>query len=113
MQEANESRTPIRVMALHALAYCERLFYVEEVEQIRIPDHRVHAGRTLHEGIEEEGELCGITLESEKWGLKGKVGYVRYRDLCPLCAGRIQEKGEEGGWSQEGLLKTGASAQGR
>jgi len=27
---------PIRVMALHALAYCERLFYLEEVEEIRV-----------------------------------------------------------------------------
>lgn len=26
----------IRVMALHALAYCERLFYLEEVEEIHI-----------------------------------------------------------------------------
>ena len=31
----------IRVMALHALAYCERLFYLEEVEEIRVADHRV------------------------------------------------------------------------
>ena len=27
---------PIRVMALHALAYCPRLFYLEEVEEIRV-----------------------------------------------------------------------------
>ena len=27
-------RELIRVMALHALAYCERLFYLEEVEEI-------------------------------------------------------------------------------
>lgn len=40
----------IRVMALHALAYCERLFYLEEVEEIRVADHRVYAGRTRHEG---------------------------------------------------------------
>ena len=26
----------IRVMALHAMAYCERLFYLEEVEEIRV-----------------------------------------------------------------------------
>ena len=35
----------IRVMALHALAYCERLFYLEEVEEIRIADAAVYAGR--------------------------------------------------------------------
>ena len=28
----------IRVMALHALAYCERLFYLEEVEEIRVAE---------------------------------------------------------------------------
>ena len=26
---------PIRVMALHALLYCERLFYLEEVESLK------------------------------------------------------------------------------
>lgn len=71
----------IRVMALHALAYCERLFYLEEVEEIRVADHRVYAGRTLHEAIaEDDGEWQSLTLESETWGIKGKVDYVRYRD---------------------------------
>ena len=27
---------PVRVMALHALAYCPRLFYLEEVEELQI-----------------------------------------------------------------------------
>lgn len=36
---------PIRVMALHALLYCERLFYLEEVEELRVADHAVYAGR--------------------------------------------------------------------
>ena len=31
-------------MALHAVAYCERLFYLEEVEEISIADERVLAG---------------------------------------------------------------------
>ena len=31
----------IRVMALHALAYCERLFYLEEVEEIRVREATV------------------------------------------------------------------------
>jgi len=39
----------IRVMALHALAYCERLFYLEEVEEIHLADASVYAGRTVHE----------------------------------------------------------------
>ena len=43
---ANADST-IRVMALHALAYCERLFYLEEVEEIRVADAAVYAGRRL------------------------------------------------------------------
>jgi len=30
---------PIRIMALHAMMYCERLFYLEEVEEIRVAEH--------------------------------------------------------------------------
>jgi CRISPR-associated protein Cas1 len=43
----------IRVMAIHALGYCERLFYLEEVEEIRVADERIYAGRTLHETLAE------------------------------------------------------------
>ena len=39
---------PLRVMSLHALLYCERLFYLEEVEEIRVADANVFAGRRLH-----------------------------------------------------------------
>jgi CRISP-associated protein Cas1 len=68
-------------MALHALAYCERLFYLEEVEEIRIADHRVYAGRTLHETeLPAQAEQESVVLESEAWGIKGKVDFVRYRD---------------------------------
>jgi hypothetical protein len=34
---------PIRVMALHALLYCDRLFYLEEIEEIRVADAAVYA----------------------------------------------------------------------
>ena len=124
---------PLRIMSLHALAYCERLFYLEEVEETRVADERVYAGRRLHVEIEkkedsrarkggvlskpdiprrrkksaanktqppweikaeiskqteqtqnanspEEGESLRLTLESEKWGLKGKVDCIRRRD---------------------------------
>src|SRR5829696_7974643 len=50
---------PVRVMALHALAYCKRLFYLEEVEEIRVADDRVFAGRQLHAALaadDEDGE---------------------------------------------------------
>jgi len=74
----------IRVMALHALAYCERLFYLEEVEEIHIADARVFAGRTLHENLkldeEESGEWSSLELSSHKLGLVGKVDCLRRRD---------------------------------
>lgn len=74
---------PLRVMSLHALAYCERLFYLEEVEEIRLADERVFAGRRLHSEIEREEddeESLTLTLESERWALRGKVDCVRRRD---------------------------------
>jgi len=74
---------PLRIMSLHALAYCERLFYLEEVENLRIADERVYAGRRLHvelERLEDEDEWLRLNLESERWGLMGKVDCVRRRD---------------------------------
>ena len=74
---------PLRIMSLHALAYCERLFYLEEVENFRVADERVYAGRRLHvelERLEDEDEWLRLNLESERWGLMGKVDCVRRRD---------------------------------
>ena len=48
------SHAVLRVMSLHALQYCERLFYLEEVEEMRVADARVYAGRRLHVEIERE-----------------------------------------------------------
>src|SRR5712692_5984111 len=70
------------VHSLHALAYCERLFYLENVEMIRLADARVYAGRTLHVEIarEEEGEWHTLDLESESLGLRGRIDCLRRRD---------------------------------
>jgi CRISPR-associated protein Cas1 len=84
----NESTTldehPLRVMSLHALLYCERLFYLEEVEEIRVADAAVYAGRRLHEEIlpldDESPERRSVEVVSEEWGLFGKVDAVRRRD---------------------------------
>lgn len=75
-------RPLVRVMALHALAYCKRLFYLEEVEEIRVADGRVFAGRHLHAALEadEDGETVSLELVSESLGLGGKVDCVRRRD---------------------------------
>lgn len=73
---------PLRVMSLHALAYCERLFYLEEVEGIRVADAAVYSGRTLHDELTPaEGSECrSYELGSERLGLVGKVDAARQRD---------------------------------
>jgi CRISP-associated protein Cas1 len=73
---------PVRVMALHALAYCERLFYLEEVEELRVADAKVYAGRTEHREIElaQGEERRSFEMESEALGLKGKVDAVQHRE---------------------------------
>jgi CRISPR-associated protein Cas1 len=81
----NNSDEPlIRVMALHALAYCERLFYLEEVEEIRLADASVYAGRTLHEELKhaegEAGQWISMELVSEALGLVGKVDCIKRSD---------------------------------
>ena len=81
-QVLDSHRPPVRVMALHALTYCQRLFYLEEVEEIRVADHRVFAGRQLHSRLEanEDGESMSLDLASESLGLLGKVDCLRRRD---------------------------------
>ena len=90
----------IRVMALHALAYCERLFYLEEVEEIRVADAAVYAGRRLHEELAaDEGEVVSLVLESETLGVRGKADCLRRRDgrLIPYEHKRGRSaKGDDG-----------------
>lgn len=99
----------IRVMALHALAYCERLFYLEEVEEIRLADAAVYAGRRLHEELSaDEGEMVSLVLESETLGIRGKVDCLRRRDgrLIPYEHKRGRSaKGDDGpqAWSSDRL----------
>lgn len=82
--EFAEIDPPIRVMALHALLYCERLFYLEEVEEIRVADDRVYAGRRLHDDVagldEETAERRSIEIASQRWGIFGKADALRRRD---------------------------------
>jgi CRISPR-associated protein Cas4 len=71
--------TPLSVHPLHALAYCERLFFLEEVERLRVANESVYAGRTLHAeiGRREDDEIVTLNLESEQYGLIGKVDCLR------------------------------------
>src|SRR5260370_30457294 len=79
---ADTHSPPLRVMALHALAYCPRLFYLEEVEEIRVADERVYAGRQLHAALEagEDGEAVSVELSSPALGLTRNVDCLRRRD---------------------------------
>ncbi|HZA23847.1 MAG TPA: Dna2/Cas4 domain-containing protein [Dehalococcoidia bacterium] len=82
--ESRDAEPLVRVMALHSLTYCERLYYLEEVEEIRIADDAVYAGRTLHEDLTADDpsrtELRNLYLVSEGLGLQGRVDAVRTRD---------------------------------
>ena len=53
MVEKTTDEPLIRVMALHALAYCERLFYLEEVEEIRVADANIYSGRRMHDKLDK------------------------------------------------------------
>lgn len=78
-----EDEPMVRVMALHALRYCERLFYLEEVEEIRVADEAVFTGRDLHETLAEEDpsgtEFRNFDLASEHLGIVGRVDAFRRR----------------------------------
>lgn len=102
---------PVRVMALHALAYCPRLFYLEEVEEIHVADDRVYAGRELHASLtaDEEGQSVQIELTSERLGLTGKVDCLRRRDGSHLPYEHKRGKpardaeGKPGAWPSDRL----------
>jgi len=79
---------PLRVMSLHALLYCERLFYLEEVEEIRkaieLFEQRLtesyqhpHTGQSLSYAriVELEVRL----LEKEWTGCSGLFARLRLR----------------------------------
>lgn len=51
----------IRVNALHALNYCQRLYYLEEVEELYTQDAAVFAGRRLHVELEKTRAMSGIS----------------------------------------------------
>ena len=80
--EISSKPETIRVSALHALAYCPRLFYLEEVEELYTQDAAVFAGRRLHAELEkqEDEDWEELFLTSEELGLRGRVDALRTRD---------------------------------
>jgi CRISPR-associated protein Cas1 len=74
---------PLRAMALRALGYCRRLFYLEEVEGIYLANQEVLSGRHLHAALEhsqEAGQWLTCELASEQLGLIGRVDCLRRYD---------------------------------
>ncbi len=115
----DETQEPLlRVMSLHALTYCERLFYLEEVEEIRLADAAVFAGRALHEEMQQREETQGnwfnVTLTSQTRGLIGKLDYLRRRDgqFIPyeLKRGRAQRQGKVAAAWDTDMIQLGAYA---
>jgi len=96
--EKTQEEPLIRVMALHALAYCERLFYLEEVEEIRKADANVYAGRRLHEELDKGPDIYALELASETIGLRGKVDCVKRESgqliVCEHKRGKSKEGAE-------------------
>jgi len=94
-----EIQPTIRVSALHAYAYCPRLFYLEEVEELYTQDAAVFAGRRLHEEIEaqEDEEWEDLYLEDELLGLRGRVDVLRKKNgqLFPYEHKRGRSKRDE------------------
>jgi len=69
-----------RVMALHAVAIGERWIYLDEVEEIRVADERVHAGRRMHQQLPDDQPLTGSIQESGRLGVRGKFDAVKPQD---------------------------------
>jgi len=74
----------LRVISLHDMGYCERLFYLTEVEDLQHPTGDIYAGRRLHDDVtsldDETPERRRVEVSSEVWGLTGKVDATRRRD---------------------------------
>src|SRR3954451_24717957 len=91
---------PMRVMALHDLGYCHRLFYLTEVEGLQAPNAVIFAGRELHASLDadEDGEWTQLELADPALGLVGKVDAIRRRDgsLIPYehKRGRARKEGK-------------------
>ena len=73
---------PLRVISLHDLGYCHRLFYLTEVEGLQAPNAAIYAGRELHASlaVDEDGERTQLELADPGLGLVGKVDAIRRRD---------------------------------
>ncbi len=83
MSTSSSSHEPLlRVISLHDIGYCHRLFYLTEVEGLQATNAAMFAGRALHAELdaEEDGERTQLELADPGLGLVGKVDAIRRRD---------------------------------
>lgn len=64
------------IMSLHALAYCPRLFFLENVEKQRVANSQVYAGRELHASLASRPH-DSIEGVSKRLGIHGRIDYIR------------------------------------
>jgi CRISPR/Cas system-associated exonuclease Cas4 (RecB family) len=90
----------LSVASLHALVYCEQVFYLEEVERLRIADAAICAGRRLHVEIaqDEDDSVERLEFESGQLGIQGAVDVLRTRsgELIPYEHKRGRSAGSAG-----------------
>lgn len=106
-----EHDEPLRVMSLNALEFCPRLFYFEEVEEIRLANDRIFAGRALHEAMSADdptGKVREVEVSAEKLGLTGKIDYIsrRNKEIVPYEHKRGRSRKIDGlpyAWDQDAL----------
>ncbi len=72
----------LRVISLHDLNDCQRLFYLTEVEGLQAPNAAIFAGRELHASLaaDEDGERTQLELADPALGLDGQLDAIRRRD---------------------------------
>ena len=79
------------VRRIHNFAYCPRLFYLQHVEGIFIPNEDTVRGDALHRRVDipvrthedladEQGTLRSVEISSEKLGICGVIDLVESRD---------------------------------
>ena len=90
---------PLRIMSLHALEYCERLFYLEEVEELRVADASVYAGRRLHVEIEKKEDK-----RDRKGSVLAQPDVKRRKKKLPAT------KNEKPAWETQGVQVTQTNA---
>ena len=79
MSAAAENDALLRVSALHALLYCERLFFLEEVEEIR--------RKQKQDYILSRGEDAPVSKTIKRSQVK-----VGRNDPCPCGSGKKYKK---------------------